>query len=298
MSVHRSPDSPGPPLLRIGELSRRTGVSPDTLRAWERRYGLLEPARSEGGFRLYGEADEARVRTMKSLLGSGISASEAARGALAAPAPIGAPAQAPGPLADRLRDALERYDEAAANAVLDEAVGSLSIESLAASVALPTLEEIGARWSRGEVSVAQEHFASNLLRGRLLGLARGWGGGAGPLALLACPPGELHDLGLIAFGLALRSHGWRITYLGPDTPVETVTEAAARLEPALVVLAALGPERFEAAAEAIAALGSRHPVALGGSGSGAELAERLGARALTAGPIEAAASVAGASAPA
>ena len=299
MSVQRLPDDPGPPLLRIGELSRRTGVRPDTLRAWERRYGLLEPARTEGGFRLYGEADEARVRAMKSLLGSGISASEAARAALAAPP--GAPPEDAGAgtegtvaFAERLGEALARYDEAGANAVLDEAVAALSVERLAAAVAMPTLERIGERWARGELSVAQEHFASNLLRGRLLGLARGWGGGVGPLALLACPPGELHDLGLISFGLGLRGHGWRITFLGPDTPVETVAEAAVRLDPALIVLAGLEPAKFNAAAEAISRLAAERPVALGGAGAELELAERLGARLLPPGPIEAAAQVAAA----
>lgn len=284
------------PRLRIGELSRRTGVAPDTLRAWERRYGLLEPARTEGGFRLYGEEDEARVRAMKSLLGSGISASEAARAALASPpeAPAGTGAGTEGtvPFAERLCEALVRYDEAAANAVLDEAVAALSVERLAAAVALPALERIGERWARGELTVAQEHFASNVLRGRLLGLARGWGVGAGPVALLACPPGEQHDLGLVAFGLALRGHGWRITYLGPDTPVGTVDEAAVRLDPALVVLAALESDHFLRAAESIERLGVSRDVALGGAGADQRLAERLGARLLPGGPIEAAAAVA------
>ena len=80
------------------------------------------------------------------------------------------------------------------------------------------------RWERGEASVAQEHFASNLLRGRLLGLARGWAEATGPRAVLACAPGELHDLPLISFGLALAARGWSITYLGPDTPIATIQE--------------------------------------------------------------------------
>ena len=299
MSAQRLPESSGAPLLRIGELSRRTGVPPDTLRAWERRYGLLEPTRTEGGFRLYGRADEARVRVMQSLLASGISASEAARTALAAPPDVppseaGAGAEGAGRFAERLGGALERYDEAGANSILDEAVAALSVERLATSVALPALERIGERWAQGELTVAQEHFATNVLRGRLLGLARGWGVGAGPVALLACPPGEQHDLGLVAFGLALRAHGWRITYLGPDTPVGTVDEAAVRLDPALIVLAALERDHFQRAAKPIKRLAASHDVALGGAGADARLAERLGARTLPGGPIEAAAAVAAA----
>jgi hypothetical protein len=72
--------------------------------------------------------------------------------------------------------------------VLDGLLGTLSVEAVLAEVVLPYLHELGEAWERGEASVAQEHFASALLRGRLLGLARGWGGGSGPHALLACPP--------------------------------------------------------------------------------------------------------------
>ena len=91
-------------------------------------------------------------------------------------------------------------------------------------VVLPYLRDLGERWERGEATVAQEHFASNVLRGRLLGLARGWGRGSGPRAVLACAPGELHDLPLIVFGLVLSARGWVITYLGPDTPISTIQE--------------------------------------------------------------------------
>ena len=276
------------PLLRIGELSRRTGVSAEKLRAWERRYSLLEPRRTDGGFRLYGPEDEARVRAMTALIGSGISAAQAAEEARrAAPGPPtdGAPSAGS---AGRLVAALERYDETAADAILDTAIASLSAPAFAASIALSAMEEIGRRWSEGKLTVAQEHFASNLIRGRLLGLARGWGGGSGPLALLACPPGELHDIGLISFGLALRAHGWRIAYLGPDTPVETLREAAGRLSPALVVIAALDPGRFAAVAGELSSLAGEHRLMLGGAGAAEAAAGRVGARLLDADPIEAA----------
>ena len=103
-------------------------------------------------------------------------------------------------------------------------------------VLVPYLRELGERWARGDATVAQEHFASNLLRGRLLGLARSWDLGAGPRAVLACAEGELHDLPLVCFGLALRARGWRISYLGSDTPVASLVEAARTLEPEAVVV--------------------------------------------------------------
>ncbi len=293
MSVEKSRGD-DQPLLRIGELSRRTGVHADTLRAWERRYGLLNPGRSEGGFRLYGSQDEERVHAMRGLLDSGLSAAEAARLARtrAQPSP---PPDAPSTAgADRrLREALERFDEDEANAVLDEAVAVLSVEALAGRVVLPALKQVGERWERGEASVGQEHFASNVVRGRLAGLARNWGAGSGQLALLACPPGELHDIGLFVFGLVLRARGWRIAYLGANSPIETVGDAAARIDPSAIVLAAMAEAPFRSAAGEIARLGERRRVLLAGPGADDASARRAGAEMLPGDPIGAARRLAG-----
>jgi DNA-binding transcriptional MerR regulator len=275
--------------LRIGELSRRTGVSVDLLRAWEKRYGLLEPSRSGGGFRLYSEADVARVEAMQHHLAAGLAAAEAAR-QTQRPAARERGAGAVEPAKDELAEALARFDDAAAHAVLDRLLATLSVEAVLAQVVLPYLHELGEAWERGDASVAQEHFASALVRGRLLGLARGWGGGSGPHALLACPPGELHDLGLIAFGLALRGHGWQITYLGQDTPLEAVAEEAERLLPHAVVLAFTRPGAVQAAA--IAPVAKAAPTWLAGSGASGEFAEEAGARLLSEDPVTAAARVA------
>jgi MerR family transcriptional regulator, light-induced transcriptional regulator len=276
------------PLLRIGELSRRTGVGVDTLRAWERRYGLLRPERSPGGFRLYGPGDEERVRAMKALIDSGVSAAEASRLTGPARSPSTGPERRTDEAPDhapRLGAALERFDETDANAILDDALARFTIDAVASLVLLPVMHEIGERWEKGEISVAQEHFATGVLRGRMLSLGRNWGAGAGPLALLACPPGERHDLGLIAFGLVLRERGWRIAFLGSDTPIETIADAVAKLAPAAVVLAAVTPEPFDAVAEEISELAGRVPVQLGGDGANDDLAERLGATALEPDPV-------------
>jgi methanogenic corrinoid protein MtbC1 len=276
------------PRVRIGELSRRTGVGTDRLRAWERRYGLLRPARSEGGFRLYGREDERRVRAMKGLIEAGASASEAARLAVTdlsrGVVPEGA---GEGSLeAKDLAIALERFDGATANAILDEAMTRLTVEAVADRLVLPLMREIGDRWESGELSVAQEHFATGLIRGRLLALARNWEAGVGPMAVLACPPDERHDIGLIVFGVVLRERGWRITYLGPDTPIETIATAVADLRPAAVVLAALSAERFEAVAEGIESLARDARVLLAGAGADPELAKRLGVGALDPDPVQ------------
>jgi MerR family transcriptional regulator, light-induced transcriptional regulator len=278
--------------IRIGELTRRTGVSPELLRAWERRYGLFEPDRSPGRFRLYSDADVARVVEMKSQLADGLSAAEAARRVLAE-APDDGPRtdREPGVLLDEplhdLRTALTSFDDVGANAALDQLVASLSLESLLGDVALPMLREIGEGWERGEITVAQEHFASNLLRGRLLALGRGWGRGAGRHALLAAPAGEQHDLGLVVLALALRDRGWRVTFLGADTPIDTVGEAAQRVAPEVVVLATLVPPTGDTRA-AIRTLVRDRRVVLAGAGISHDVARALGAEHFAEGPIEAA----------
>jgi MerR family transcriptional regulator, light-induced transcriptional regulator len=281
--------------LRIGELSRRTGVTPELLRAWERRYGLLHPARSSGGFRLYSEADERRVELMRAHLRSGLAAAEAARRAAgeAATAP-GAAENGTAELEDAarsLRSALDSFAEADGQAALDRLLGSFTIETVLRDVLMPYLSELGERWADGEATVAQEHFASNVLRGRLLGLARGWDNGEGPRALLACAPGELHDLGLIAFGLALRRRGWRITFLGPDTPTDTLVETARQLEPALVVVSSTARERLEPLVDILARLGRHTRVAIAGAGASESLADEARAELLDADPVTAAAAV-------
>lgn len=276
--------------LRIGELSRRVGVTPELLRAWERRYGLMQPTRSTGGFRLYSDADEDRVRWMTRHLEAGLSAAEAARAALeqshrpetAATAPFDDSAAA-------LQDALERYDEAGAHAVLDRSLATFSVEAVLLEIVIPVLHSLGERWAAGQATVAQEHFASSVLRGRLLGVARGWGHGAGPLAVLACPPGEQHDLPLLLFGIPLREAGWRIVFLGADTPLSTVERACVAVAPRAVVIAAAGSEPLRVVEQELTALAKRVTLALGGQGADAALAERVGAVLLAGDPISAAA---------
>ena len=187
-----------------------------------------------------------------------------------------------------LAAALDAFDEPRAQAVLDELLAVATVDALLTEVVLPYLRDLGERWERGEASVAQEHFASAVIRGRLLGLARGWGRGLGPLALLACLPGEQHDLGLIAFGLALRARGWRIAYLGPDTPLDTLEAAAGSLAPALVVATSVDANRIARIADALAELADRYRVGLGGSGADEDAAAKIGATFLGGDPIAAA----------
>jgi MerR family transcriptional regulator, light-induced transcriptional regulator len=284
-----------PGYLRIGQLAKRTGVSPELLRAWEQRYGLLQPTRTAGGFRLYSAADEARVQRMQSLVSGGLAAAQAARLILSDGEP--APPTA-SPAATTLEEAagdltasLDRLDEQAANTALDRLFSAYTVETVLQDVVLPYLHRLGDRWAAGEVSVAQEHFASNLLRGRLLGLAQGWGQGQGPGAILACLPGEQHELGLLAFGVALRRRGWRITYLGTDSPIGAVADTSRTLAPAVVVLLSMNPDNSLDHAREIAKLAQQVPVVIAGTGATPQIARQTQTHVLDQDPVSAAGSI-------
>ncbi|HET9243847.1 MAG TPA: B12-binding domain-containing protein [Gaiella sp.] len=276
------------PYLRIGALSQRVGVSPELLRAWEQRYGLLRPVRSDGGFRLYSAEDEQRVGAMRRHLDAGVSAAQAARLALAETLEDEPLSSGVSGLRNELQAALDRLDEPGAHAALDRLLTALTIETVLRDILLPYLRELGERWERGEVSIAQEHFASNVLRGRLLGLARGWGSGSGAPSVLACAPGELHDLPLMMFGLVLAHRGRSVTYLGPDTPVATIRDALPELRPERVVISATTARPFRDAKAELGRLAREVPLALAGAGASASLAKRIGASLLEGDPVTAA----------
>ena len=290
-------------VLRIGELSRRVGVSEHVLRAWESRYALLKPQRSAGGYRLYSQTDQNRVRRMQVHLARGLAAAQAAqavlaedqRGAIAeeqlstiADVVDAAPRADLVDSAVALRQALDELDEPAAQAVLDRLLTDFTVETVLRDVLMPYLDELGARWEQGSASVAQEHFASNVIRGRLAGLARGWGNGRGPKALLACPPDEMHDLALIVFGIMLNRGGWRVEYLGANTPMLDMIQVTSKSAPSLVVLAASTPERFEAIVPELTQLAYLAPLVLAGAGATEEIAQSTGARLITEDPVTAA----------
>jgi len=289
-----TPDA-GPGYLRIGQLAKRTGVSPELLRAWEQRYGLLQPTRTPGGFRLYSSGDEARVQRMQRLVSEGLATAQAAHLVLSddEPAP---PTASPSATtlevaAADLSTSLDRLDEQAANTALDRLFAAYTVETVLREVVLPYLHRLGERWETGEISVAQEHFASNLIRGRLLGLAQGWGQGQGPAAILACVPGEHHELGLLAFGVALRRRGWRITYLGTDSPIDAVADLSRSLGPAVVVLLSINAQGFLDHAREIQHLTKQVQVMIAGTGATPEVARQTHTHVLDQDPVSAATTI-------
>ena len=284
--------------MRIGELSRRSGVSPELLRAWERRYALLRPRRTDGHTRLYSAADETRVRLMRRYIEQGLPPAQAAEMVTTARLTV-RPGQAlsipPADVADAHREmqaSLDRFDETSAQRALEKLFGTYSALTVVRDVMMPYLREVGDRWATGHVSIAQEHFASNFLHARLLAFARGWDRGLGPRAILACAPGEHHTFGLITFGVALHELGWRITYLGADTTVAMIEEAAAHVTPDLIVVFAAMPERLAAIADDLQTLGRQRTTAIAGAGATEAISAQISVRRLEGDPVTAAQGVA------
>lgn len=280
--------------LRIGELSYRVGISTDVLRVWEKRYGVLRPTRSEKGYRLYSERDEWRVRLLQQKLWSGLSTAEAAREVLRMDGAGDAeesPVETPFELSAQLGAALEAFDDEGAHELVDRLLGLHGLERAIRDALLPYLHDLGERWSRQEVTVAQEHFASRFIEARLLALARGWNKGPGHRAVLACPPGEQHTLPLLCFGLALRARGWRNVYLGADTPPSTAHMAADTIDADVVVMSAVSPDKFDAISAELKALARGRRLVLGGAGATPEVAVALEVTCLHGDPIAAAESL-------
>jgi MerR family transcriptional regulator, light-induced transcriptional regulator len=269
-------------VLRIGEVSRRTGVAVPTLRAWERRYGLLEPARTEGGHRLYSQADVERVRAMSRLLDDGWSAAAAAREVLRTPATVtplrtvesSGPATASERLIAQLRAAIESFDSQAADGAVDDVFARLEVPRALDEVLLPVLRTVGDGWQEDPRVIAREHFASNTLRPRLQRLLGTAPRGAARSCLAAAPEGEDHDLGVLAAAAVAADAGWRVHYLGARMPTPALERSVAELRPDLVLIGSLNRERANAFLDAPPAIGAT-PIVLGGVGFQPQDAARL-----------------------
>jgi methanogenic corrinoid protein MtbC1 len=208
--------------------------------------------------------------------------------------PVGDAAQTRRPsggAAGELLPALLSFDCAAAQAAFDRVFAARSMDAALRDVVLPAMHEIGERWARGEITVAQEHFATEIVSGRLRSLGREFDHGLGPRVILAGPSAERHDIGLLCCALALHFRGWRVTYLGPDTPTDAIERAVEVVDPDVVVIGAVQRHPLRLAAPALSRLAAKVTLAVGGGGVSPELATAAGARHLNGDPVTAAASL-------
>jgi methanogenic corrinoid protein MtbC1 len=251
-----------PPTLNIAALTKRTGVPADTIRKWEQRYGVLKPQRTAGGQRRYSEVDVARVEWLKARVGEGYRIGEAA--ALLGDDALALAVDAPDELREALVDATARGDATAVERLVAQAIALRPLEESLLDVLAPTLVAVGERWHAGEISVAHEHMTSSVVRGavqRLLADARGSVRGLG---VLACAPGERHEIGLLMLAALLRADGWQVAYLGADTPVDDALDLAHQLRAAAVCFSATMAAHADALREALDARPAPHATVLVG----------------------------------
>jgi len=259
-----------PGVYTIAEVEAMTGLSAEVLRQWERRYGFPRPERTPGGHRLYREEEVEALRQIRRWLEEGATPQAAIRRYLAQETH-------PEGLGLEVKQALLEADLPRAEAAFRRGVRLLGPEGALQSLLVPVLREFGEGWHRGEVSVAQEHLATQFLRSRLQELLDLAGYPRGAPILVTTPPGERHEIGAMLAAYHLRRRGFPALYLGPDTPLPDLKGLAEALGARAVVLSVLLAESLEALPDgSLASLAPK--VVVGGTGASLEAAQRLGAQ--------------------
>ena len=238
------------PIYNAKAVTRQTGVTPATLRAWERRYGVLLPDRTAGGHRLYSARDIAAIKWLRQHTDEGMTISRAVvllqhqlgRARFIPQVQVLTEAPQPARSLDTIRtdlyEALIDFDEATADEVLSEAYSLHPIEAVCVNVIQVALAQLGHDWAQGKITVAHEHFASNYLRRKLLALIdTGPSTRPGTIAIGAAPA-DMHEMGILLLSIFLRRRGWHVVYLGQAVPLEDLPQSLPRLNADVLVLAA------------------------------------------------------------
>jgi MerR family transcriptional regulator, light-induced transcriptional regulator len=269
------------PLYNIKAVVQATGISPSTLRAWERRYKMCQPQRSESGYRLYSDRDIAVIRWLKTQVDAGMSISQAVAwldnlsaeagdlDQVFLPGATSTPARGErihtidrrllvrdySALQDDLLGALLAHDEAGAENIISEAFTLYTIEQVGEHLVAPVLIEIGERWHRGEVSITTEHFATSYLLQRMAAILRTLPNQTGgPVIWVGCAPGERHEVGALLLSIYLRRRGYIVHYLGQDVPAIDLAQEMHRHNPALILFSATTVASAEALGQLVSTL--------------------------------------------
>ncbi|MDY6874547.1 MAG: MerR family transcriptional regulator [Chloroflexota bacterium] len=243
-------------------VSERTGVQPVTLRAWERRYGFLEPERLENNYRLYSDRDIQVVRWITHRLAEGnLTISNAVREykglraqgiwpealpTVLAPSPTKQPVFPAEKYAEMLYEALTAHDEQKARQIFDVVQSMFDLNTIFFEIFQPCLYKIGDAWYRGEIRIATEHFASAFIEGILMKLLQAFPiYSTAPSLLIGCAPEEFHEIAPLMLSVLLRREGYQVEFLGADLPVEDLVFYAGDTSADMVILSA-GFERTAA----------------------------------------------------
>ena len=249
-AINDLPDEPKYSVKRISDL---TGINPVTLRAWERRYGVLKPERNENRYRLYSDRDLAILRWLINKKNSGVSISTAsenlhdmiAQNDWPEVIPFGI-AQAktvslvpPQRYAEDLFDLLKNHYEIEAARLFEDAISKFDLETLIEKIIIPTLISVGEAWFQGEIMISTEHFATAFVLSRLNNLYISLPiVNKGPKILIGGAPSEEHEMGALMMAVLLRNRGYRVEFLGANLHLDDLADYSRQVKPALVVLTA------------------------------------------------------------
>jgi len=226
----------------IRTVANLTGVNPITLRAWERRYNLITPRRTGKGHRLYSQFDIDRIRRVLDLLNQGISISQVGSILDQEPGPFIAGRSAESPdvwsqYQERMLSAIRRFNEPALDGIYNDALSLYPQDLVNTRLVTPLLRGFGEHWKELSLIIAEEHFLSVYLRNKLGARIHHLSQrNSGPLLLVACLPGEFHEMGMLLFALEAVSRGYRTLVLGANMPLEILVEVIARRPCEAIVL--------------------------------------------------------------
>ncbi len=271
-------------------VSRLTGLSPDIIRAWEKRYGVVSPVRGARGARLYDRREIDHLRLLARVVKGGRAIGDIAKldheqlEVLAAQADESPAVDAfetaatGGSLVERALEAVESYDEASLNTVLADCIAFFGPERFVKDVCAPLVTTVGERWHEGKLSIAQEHMATAAVSRILHTAISSRSAAREPRVLLATPSGEQHEAGLLMASLILHEQGLGVVYLGRDLPAEEICAAAESMQVAAVGLSITAVQKGSDIVRDISAIQRALPVTtelwLGGDGV-AEIADEL-----------------------
>ena len=238
-------------MYSIKAVSQATGLTVETLRAWERRYGIVVPIRDQTGRRVYRADDVLRLRRLREAterghpIGRLAELSEEGLAQLLTDAPDRRSRAASSAFVERILEAAQQFRSAECEQALTLAIAMMPPQRLVSDVLQPLLHEVGERWHRGEFAVSQERLVSTIVR-RHVGLmldtydrtARHQG------IVFATLPGERHELGLLMSAMLCASRGFKIHYLGPDLPETEIARYAREVGASIIVLSVVLNEQL------------------------------------------------------
>ncbi|WP_046173740.1 MerR family transcriptional regulator [Domibacillus indicus] len=266
----------------IKAVSTLTGIQPGTLRAWERRYSILEPVRNEAGHRLYTDEHIRKLKWLSEKVQQGFTISQAASLLEQHDEPAHNYLAEAGPrheaLAEELLRALLRFDEAKAQELINKAFALYTIDNVTINILAGLLVRIGALWETGEITTAHEHFATSILRSRIGMVMHSFPhNGVLPKVVAVCGPNEWHELGLLIFTLFVRRLGYEVVYLGASLKEGDIFVVTETVKPKFLFLSCTIRENLEPTLQLADDIKKQYPdihIGIGGAAMSGAVPER------------------------